>query len=51
MDSIHQVKLKNSHLLPKMALIQSQRNTTVQLKETMKTVSYTHLTLPTIYSV
>ena len=30
MDSIHQTKLKSGHLPHKMALVQSQRNTTVQ---------------------
>ena len=29
MDSIHQAKLKSGHLLHKMALVQSQRNSTV----------------------
>ena len=32
MDSIHQAKLKSGHLLHKIALVQSQRNSTVQAK-------------------
>ena len=36
MDSIYQAKLKSSHLLHKMALIQSQRSRTVALLKVIK---------------